>query len=821
MRLRFNFNAIGRGLKICDLSLRQEVQDLREGGFFPKPPCCRGRGPKYVYLILLFYVIVRDLLKRSMHFHYVLSMGAVFGIFAGLYFWLSLMTGLSYNEARGQLHFYLCAPFNARLPTNTFIGIAAVCIAVKALVACVDGNVGVWSPLEWDARVRDLWDLGCTPSYLYSYTDRLTNLIHSAGWRSTSMSSITNGMDTLALDDSKCVWGADLSVLTQYNCGEGLQGPKYEYPCYMFGIGFVWNSGWPYLRKGVGYGVSVVDFASSYRSFASSSRSFASGSYKAKSKGGSLLSFNPFLAQEVAEAIKNSSFPLSHLVPYYSTLDSLVVAYETIKSNPGNMTPGVGKTTIDAINVKWFHRISEALWLGQFRFGSIRRVWVDKPNSTDKRPLGVGSPRDKVVQKSLQLALAAVYEPLFLSSSHGFRPNRGCHTALNQVRMQFNHATWVIDADIRKCFDRIDHDVLLSIISHRISCKVTLDLIRSAFAAGYFDKVGGGFVANLLGTPQGNILSPLLCNIYLHEFDVFMNELIDSFNRGDARRKSSLHRRLSREMAKLTPGSKEWRLIRTQVSELPSVDLMDPNYRRLRYVRYADDFIVGVTGSHADAMTILNSMNMWLKDNLKLELHPDKTKVVRLRSESFKYLGVVVGPIESAADRTVRPTRLGTKKRVQMRLSMRVDILDMFRRLKAKGFCYYSRPLNIHKGTAMGAIQNLDIADIIGFYNYVFRGIWNYFGFVDNSSSLAKVWWVLEESLAYTLARKLRIRGLSKVFKQFGSPITDSESGISYWRPDSFARDANRLIRGLRNSAGLSLTFKEVLDKINRTWAGK
>ena len=103
MRLRFNFNAIGRGLKICDLSLRQEVQDLREGGFFPKPPCCRGRGPKYVYLILLFYVIVRDLLKRSMHFHYVLSMGAVFGIFAGLYFWLSLMTGLSYNEAQPEV----------------------------------------------------------------------------------------------------------------------------------------------------------------------------------------------------------------------------------------------------------------------------------------------------------------------------------------------------------------------------------------------------------------------------------------------------------------------------------------------------------------------------------------------------------------------------------------------------------------------------------------------------------------------------------------------------------------------------------------------
>jgi hypothetical protein len=251
---------------------------------------------------------------------------------------------------------------------------------------------------------------------------------------------------------------------------------------------------------------------------------------------------------------------------------------------------------------------------------------------------------------------------------------------------------------------------------------------------------------------------------------------------------------------------------------------MDPNFRRLRYVRYADDFIVGVTGSHADAIAILtiailNRIDIWLKENLKLELHPDKTKVVHLSSESFKYLGVVIGPIECSGDRTVRPTKLSTRKRVQSILSMRVDIPDMFRRFKAKGFCYYNSPLGRHKGTAMGAIQNLDIVDIIRFYNYVFRGIWNYFGFVDNSSNLVKIWWVLKESLAYTLVRKLRIRGLSKVFKQFGSNI--SESGISFWRPDSFARDANRLISGLSDSAVISLTFQEVLDKINRTWSGK
>ncbi len=738
-------------------------------------------------------------------------MGAVFGIFAGLYFWLSLMTGLSYNEARGQLHFYLCAPFHAHLSLGTFIGIAVISIAVKALVTCVDGNVDVWSSLEWVARVRDLWDFGSDPSYVSPYMDRLTNMIHSEGSRRTFMSSITNGMNSLTQLDSRCFLGGDFSGPTQLYCGQGLHGPKYGQLCYMYSGDYVWNSGLPYPRKLEGNGVSVLAFAAVIPPFGAS--------YHSKAKGGSQQGLNPGLAKEVVIAINNNSFPLPRVFPYYSAFESLIVAYELIKSIPGNMTPGVGKTTLDSIDVNWFHRISNALSAGRYRFGSIRRVWIPKPNSSDLRPLGIGSPRDKVVQKSLQLALAAVYEPLFLTSSHGFRPNRGCHTALNQVRMQFNHSTWVIDADIRKCFDRIDHDVLMDIIGRIISCKVTLDLIKSALSAGYFDLIGGSFIANLMGTPQGNVLSPLLCNIYLHEFDVFMNELIDDFNRGDARRRSPLHRRLCREMSKLTSGSKKWRHLRTQVRDVPSVDLMDENFRRLRYVRYADDFIIGVTGSHADAMLISFQVDRWLKDVLRLELHPEKTSVINLRRQSFKFLGVVIGPTESAADRTVRPTKDGTRKRMQARLSMRMDILDMLRRLKAKGFCYFSRPLDKGKGQAMGAVQNLDITDIIRFYNSVFRGIWNYFSFVDNSSNLAKVWWVLQESLAYTLARKLRIRGIKKIFMQFGNPIT--ELGVSFWRPDSFARDTYRLINNLHASGGFFLTFQEVLAKIQRTWSGK
>jgi len=628
------------------------------------------------------------------------------------------------------------------------------------------------------------------------------------------MSSITIGMDSLTQIDSRCDLGGDLSGPTQLYCGQGQQGPKYEQLCYTYSGGIVRNLGWPYPRKRKGYGVSVLELPLAVRGLASDNTT-------GKSKGGSQQGFNPILAKEVRKVIFDNSFPLPSIVPYYSTVESLIVAYELIKSIPGNMTPGVGKTTLDGIDLNWFNRISAALSAGKYRFGSIRKVMIPKANSSELRPLGIASPRDKVVQKSLQLALAAVFEPLFLTTSHGFRPNRSCHSALNQVRMQFNHSTWVIDADIRKCFDRINHDVLMNIISRRISCKLTLHLIKSALSAGYLDQVGGNFIANSLGTPQGNVLSPLLCNIYLHEFDVFMNELIENFNRGDFLRSSPTYRKLCREMAKLPPGSREWRQLRSEVRDIPSVDLMDTNFRRLRYVRYADDFIIGVIGSHADAISILNLVNGWLMENLKLELHPDKTSVVRLRSESFKFLGVIIGPTESSDKRTVRPAGDGTsaRKRVQARLSMRIDILDMFRRLKAKGFCYFSRSLNIHKGQALGAIQNLDIVDIIRYYNSVFRGIWNYFSFVDNCASLVKVWWVLCESLAYTLARKLRIRGIKKVFKKFGNPIT--EQGVSFWRPDSFARDADRLINNLRSSGGFFLSFHEVLNLISRTWARK
>ena len=220
-----------------------------------------------------------------------------------------------------------------------------------------------------------------------------------------------------------------------------------------------------------------------------------------------------------------------------SNLKNLVSAYELIKSNPGNMTPGADSTTLDGISLDYLKKIQLELKAGSFEFKPARRIHIPKPGKNEKRPLTIASPREKVIQKAILLILERYYENQFLDSSHGFRPGRGTHTAIKSLEAQFQSVHYIIEADFTKAFDSIQHETLLAILKRDIKCEKTLKLIKSGLKAGYIEF--GNLHENLAtGTPQGSILSPLLCNIFLNQLDEYMEGIKDKYLKGSKRPKN-------------------------------------------------------------------------------------------------------------------------------------------------------------------------------------------------------------------------------------------------------------------------------------------
>jgi len=178
------------------------------------------------------------------------------------------------------------------------------------------------------------------------------------------------------------------------------------------------------------------------------------------------------------------------LIHYIADPSILVLAYESIKSKPGNITPGVGMETLDGISLVYLNNLSKKIKEGRYKFSHIRRVWIPKPGKKENRPLGIASPREKVVQKAMHLVLEQVYEPTFLKTSHGFRPKKNPHSALKQVDVGFKGTVWFIEANISKCFDSISHKRLLAIISRKVKCAKTITLISSALKCDYVELGG-------------------------------------------------------------------------------------------------------------------------------------------------------------------------------------------------------------------------------------------------------------------------------------------------------------------------------------------
>jgi group II intron reverse transcriptase/maturase len=440
-----------------------------------------------------------------------------------------------------------------------------------------------------------------------------------------------------------------------------------------------------------------------------------------------------------------------HLERVYRSLfnrELYLQAYANLYPNQGAMTKGATEETVDRMSLAKIDSIIEDIKNERFRWTPVRRTYIPKANGK-MRPLGIPTWRDKLVQEVIRLILESYFEPQFSDASHGFRPERGCHTALTTVQRTWKGTKWFVEGDIRGCFDNIDHTVLMNILRRSIHDGRFLALVEGLLKAGYLEDWKLNRTHS--GTPQGGVVSPLLANIYLNELDRFVTtELIPAYTKGDKRKSNPEYERLrSRaKKAKAKGDMEKSRAYALQARRLPSTDAYDPNYRRLRYIRYADDFLFGLIGTKAEAEEIKQRVKTWLAETLKLELSDAKTLVTHATKDRAKFLGYEVGVMQSES----RPEVNGY---IELRIP-EAKLTEIENR-------YKRGPKAHHKAQL---INDSDF-DIVAKYGAEFRGLVQYYKLARNIRKLGKTERTIRLSLLKTLANKLKttVRSVWRLYR--------------------------------------------------------
>jgi group II intron reverse transcriptase/maturase len=454
------------------------------------------------------------------------------------------------------------------------------------------------------------------------------------------------------------------------------------------------------------------------------------------------------------------------------------MAYERLKSKPGNMTPGTNGNTLDGYSVEDIQKLIDLLGSEQYWPTPVRRVYIPKQAKGKYRPLGVPSPRDKLVQECVRLILEAIYEPNFHENSHGFRSGRSCHTALESLRRNWVGTKWVIQADLTACFEKIDHKRLLDILREKIQDDRFVNLIRKFLNAGYLED--WEYHRTYSGTPQGSVISPILTNIYLDKLDQKLATLCQQYSTGERREPNAAYYALQSQRKQLlqlgeaAPALRESledeiRQLNRRMLQTPAYDYNDAAYTRVKFLRYADDTIVGIIGPKALAEQIREEMALFLEQDLKLELNRDKTRLTYLPTERAQFLGYV---FKTASPRWRRRNlqRKGSPHNVVQTVkttSGNIKLLVPLKRLSGKLDKYMANG----QPASMSAFINQPIDHIIQHYNGVISGWYNYYQLAENVCSLNYARYVLQYSLAKTLAHKER-SSVSKIFRKYGKNIT-------------------------------------------------
>ena len=477
------------------------------------------------------------------------------------------------------------------------------------------------------------------------------------------------------------------------------------------------------------------------------------------------------------EHSKDSSYKFERLYRLLFNEELFYVAYQKIASNGGSTTKGSDGRSIDEMSLARIETLIASLKDESYQPHPSRRVHIPKKNGKT-RPLGIPAFEDKLVQEVVRMILEAIYEGHFETTSHGFRPKRSCHTALLHIQKTFNGAKWFIEGDIKGFFDNIDHDVLVGILRERISDDRFIRLIRKFLKAGYVED--WTFHNTYSGTPQGGIVSPILANIYLDKLDKYVKEYIRHFDMGTKRRPgkesndlANERKRTVRKLKKVKDGTEKAALvarlkaIEQERAAFPSGDEMDGSYRRLKYIRYADDFILGVIGSKEDALRIKEDIKSFLSESLALELSEEKTLITHT-GKSAKFLGYEITVTRNNHQRRDVQGRLRRTygKRVRLNVSMAT--------LRDKLLEYGAMEIKLRNGKEVwkpkcrsGLIFNDDL-EILDRYNRETVGFCNYYLIANNCVVLHNFRYIMEYSMYKTFAGKYRstVRKINKKYRR-------------------------------------------------------
>lgn len=476
------------------------------------------------------------------------------------------------------------------------------------------------------------------------------------------------------------------------------------------------------------------------------------------------------------EHSKDSSYKFERLYRILFNEELFYVAYQKIASNGGSTTKGSDGRSIDGMSLARIETLIASLKDESYQPHPSRRVHIPKKNGKT-RPLGIPAFEDKLVQEVVRMILEAIYEGHFETTSHGFRPKRSCHTALLHIQKTFSGAKWFIEGDIKGFFDNIDHDVLVGILRERISDDRFIRLIRKFLKAGYVED--WTFHNTYSGMPQGGIVSPILANIYLDKLDKYVKEYIRHFDMGTKRRPgkesnnlANERKRTVRKLKKIKDGTEKAALvarlkaIEQERAAFPSGDEMDGSYRRLKYIRYADDFILGVIGSKEDALRIKEDIKSFLSESLALELSEEKTLITHT-GKSAKFLGYEITVTRNNHQRRDVQGRLRRTygKRVRLNVSMAT--------LRDKLLEYGAMEIKLRNGKEIwkpkcrsGLIFNDDL-EILDRYNRETVGFCNYYLIANNCVVLHNFRYIMEYSMYKTFAGKYRstVRKINKKYR--------------------------------------------------------